>query len=129
MSVYYVTHPNLGISAAVEAPTTEKARTTFLDYLERQGGIRRSDRQFWRKNMVTERLEDPQEIVVDVELHYGYESGGGGVPPSMSATPVRGELVGEEEVIPYSGEMIEVPLEEEQPKKLSPIAKVSLGVR
>ena len=37
MSYYYVTHPNVDFSATVKAPSTDKARTTFLDYLERSG--------------------------------------------------------------------------------------------
>jgi len=39
MPIYYVIHPNLEIKATVDAPSTEKARTVFLDYLERQGKI------------------------------------------------------------------------------------------
>ena len=71
--VYYVTHPNLEASAKVDAPSTEKARTTFLDFLERQGYINRADRQYWRRNMVAERLESPEDAMADIELSYGYE--------------------------------------------------------
>ncbi len=70
---YYVTHPELGFSATVSAPTTEKARTTFLDYLERNGKAKRSERHILRRNMVVERLKDPNEVSTDVTLHYGYE--------------------------------------------------------
>ncbi|MHA2069460.1 MAG: hypothetical protein ACXABY_34290, partial [Candidatus Thorarchaeota archaeon] len=75
MTIYYVTHPNLQVSALVHAPATEKARTTFLDYLERRSEIPRADRQAWRRNMVAERMEDPYDVQADVELHYGYEEG------------------------------------------------------
>jgi hypothetical protein len=72
-NTYYVTHPNLGRSAVVHAPSTEKARTTFLDWLERNNHISRAERQRWRRNMVAERLEYPSEVGSDVELWYGYE--------------------------------------------------------
>jgi len=76
MAMYWVTHPNLGISAKVDAPATDKARTVFLDWLERNGHIQRSDRQYWRRNMVAERMEYPEDVAADVELHYGYEESG-----------------------------------------------------
>lgn len=133
MSSYYVTHPNLGISAVVDAPATEKARTTFLDWLERTGQITRGDRQRWRRNMVAERLEDPGEVMADVELHYGYEEAGGYRRPDVVDIPIgidRPEIVD----IPMDidePEVIDIPVElkEEQPPNLSPIARVSLGGR
>ena len=70
-TVYYVTHPMMDKSAVVYAPSTEKARTTFLDWLERNGLIRRADRQAFRNDMVAQRLDDPN-IPADIELHYGY---------------------------------------------------------
>ena len=72
MADYYVTHPNLNLSAIVHAPTTEKARTTFLDYLERSGQLSRSTRQRLRASMVAERVDDPFGLDADVELNYGY---------------------------------------------------------
>ena len=72
MSHYYVTHPNIGISATVDAPTTEKARTTLLDYLERTGRINRASRQHYRKNMVAEKLRDSREVFSDIDLEYDY---------------------------------------------------------
>lgn len=71
-NAYYVMHPTLGITAVVHAPTTEKARTTFLDWLERNRYILRRDRHSFRRNMSTKRLEDPN-VQSDVVLHYGYE--------------------------------------------------------
>lgn len=73
MTYYYVTHPNLGISATVTAPTTEKARTTFLDYLERAGKIRRAHRGYLRENMVAEKISSPESVMSDVQLDYRYQ--------------------------------------------------------
>ncbi len=72
MSAYYVTHPMMDKTAVVYAPSTEKARTTFLDWLERNGLMDRRQRQVLRRDMIAKRLEDPN-IPVDVELNYGYE--------------------------------------------------------
>lgn len=94
MSVYYVTHPNLGVSAVVHAPATEKARTTFLDFMERQGRISRADRHYWRRNMVAERLEYPEDIQSDIELHYGYEETQ--QPPLID--PSKYQAVSEEQI-------------------------------
>jgi hypothetical protein len=73
-TAYFVMHPTLGITAVVYAPSTEKARTTFLDWLERNNHISRKDRQAFRKNMGAQRLEDPN-VPSDIVLHYGYEEG------------------------------------------------------
>ena len=71
MSAYFVTHPLMDKTAVVYAPSTEKARTTFLDWLERNGLMDRRKRQAFRRDMVAARLESP-DIPADVELHYGY---------------------------------------------------------
>jgi len=76
LAIYFVMHPNMGVTALVDAPSTEKARTTFLDWLERSGQILRSDRQRWRKNMVAEKMDEPQSVTADVELSYGYDDSG-----------------------------------------------------
>lgn len=75
MSVYYVTYPNLDISATVTAPSTDKARTTFLDWLERTGRMSRKNRQRLRRHLVAERLEFPEEVEADVRLNYQYDGG------------------------------------------------------
>lgn len=152
MSIYYVTHPNLGVSAKVEAPATEKARTTFLDYLERHGHINRADRQHWRRNMVAEKMEYPEDVFADIELHYGYEEAPRGYRPSYEDIPVQLGRPGvvdipvgfeEPEVreIPVSFERPELLEEEESqqptrqdigevaqeaPRRLSPIQKLAL---
>lgn len=71
-NAYYVTHPRIDKTGVVYAPATEKARTTFLDWLERNGFIRRAHRHLFRQDMVAERIEDPN-VPADVVLHYGYE--------------------------------------------------------
>jgi len=73
MSVYFVTYPNMDISATVTAPSTDKARTTFLDWLERTGRISRKNRQQLRRHLVAERLEFPEEVDADVRLNYQYD--------------------------------------------------------
>jgi hypothetical protein len=133
--VYFVMHPNLDIRASVEAPSTEKARTTFLDYLERTGQIDRASRQNLRRNLIASRLLDPGEAQTNISLSYGYEGAGN-----------------EENVIP-SGQMREVPMDqlrqqaseesmvrpeleptqrfqpepEPQPQVMTPIQRLALG--
>lgn len=132
MNYYYVTHPNWSFSAVIEAPTTEKARTAFLDYLERNGHIYRGDRQSWRKDMVAERLEDPAGVSADLRLSYDLEEGPAPVVQiGYSGTP--------RELLDLSGgEMVEVPIEEppELPevyeyeperKQRTPLEDVALG--
>lgn len=92
MVAYFVTHPYIDRTAVVYAPSTEKARTTFLDWLERNGLISRRSRQAYRRDMVAERLEDPG-VPADVVLHYRY-----GEEPQP-------------EVIRLGEEMVEVPVE------------------
>ncbi len=98
MVAYYVTHPAIDRTAVVYAPSTEKARTTFLDWLERNGLMQRRHRQALRRDMVAERLEDPG-VPADVELHYGY---------AEMAIPQEHRLGGPE--------IREVPVEFEEPE-------------
>jgi len=78
MSYYYVAHPNVDFSATVKAPSTDKARTTFLDYLERSGKASRKNRQQIRRNTVAERIEFPEEVDTDVTLYYDYTGSSNG---------------------------------------------------
>jgi hypothetical protein len=124
---YYVMHPSLGVTSVVYAPSTEKARTTFLDWLERKGYMNRSDRQQLRKNMVAKRLED-SNIQSDVVLHYGYQDTSSAYMPSGEPEWVEQQRLQEEgaEVKP-GGEQQMVPLElpkKEEPRM--PIQKVML---
>lgn len=73
MPYYSVSHPQLEVTATVEAPSSEKARTTFLDYLERTGKAKRNQRQLLRQAMATKRIVDGSEGYSDLELHYEYE--------------------------------------------------------
>lgn len=76
MNTYYLSHPQIEQTAVVEAPSTETARTTFLDYLERNSIISRRQRQSLRKDMIAHRVDDPSEFQPDITLSYGYTEGG-----------------------------------------------------
>ncbi|KKN16920.1 hypothetical protein LCGC14_0971250 [marine sediment metagenome] len=147
MTTYYVTHPNLGFSATVEAPSTEKARTAFLDYLERQGKISRSRRQDLRRNMVADRIADPGEVMADVNLAYGYSEASAprfvGHREFGGVEEVEAPFVPEEDISPPTEEVVEIPIERQEPgppvfeeeelppepRIISPIQELSLGRR
>lgn len=123
MPTYYVKHPNIQQDAKVEAPTSEKARTEFLDFLERHGSINRRDRQSIRRNLASERLRDPDFVEAQVNLDYGHSISSMpplqvGFEPSLESEPI----------IP-----IEPSLEPEPAPTpalpLSPIAQVALRLR
>jgi hypothetical protein len=155
-ATYYVTHPNFELSALVSAPSTDKARTAFLDWLERNEYIQRADRQYWRRDMIAHRAEDPVNISADTVLHYDYEDDGdyslATTPrPAPVPTPRQADrhipakdldedwwadarVVDVED--PTTGQHYppgaDIPLATPEPvpvKKLSPIQKVSLGMK
>jgi len=107
MPHYYVKHPNIDISATVDAPSTEKARTTFLDYLERTGKVERSSRQYLRRNMIAEKLRGEGEVLSDVDLEYDYIEEE--KPVFMEPAPIP--EVEEEMFVPEE----ESPIEEQSP--------------
>ncbi len=132
MGTYFVKHPNINESALVHAPSTEKARTTFLDYLERTGKAPRTARQQLRRNMIAERVKDPEDVTTDLELHYEYEHQSDF--PEMSNVPkleVEGSPL--ESSPPAAAEpppQVEVALTPAPPpRRMSPITRVSLGVK
>jgi len=92
MSYYYVTHPNIDFSATVKAPSTDKARTAFLDYLERTGKASRKYRQDIRRNTVAERIEFPEEVDTDVKLYYNYTDGDDEETMSVGYIPEKDDL-------------------------------------
>lgn len=113
MPTYFVTSPFVEETAVVRgAPTSEKARTVFLDHLERSGLLPRNRRQEIRATMATKRVGDG--VDADVILEYGEETH----LPYIVRLP--SSTVGEE-----VEESTKVP--EEKPKRLSPIAEVALG--
>ena len=72
---YVVTNPSVqGVVALVNAPSTEKARTTYLDFLERSQGLDRNLRSQLRTSTLTKRIEDGSGINFTVELDYGYRN-------------------------------------------------------
>ena len=80
LRAYYVTHPLVGVTATVYAPSSEKARTTYLDFLERSGRIRRNVRKLLRSNLVAQHLDAGTSVPTDVTLNYTYSSQGMSVP-------------------------------------------------
>lgn len=121
MPEYFVMHPNLNRSAVVEAPTTEKARTTFLDHLERHRVIGRRARQQYREDMVAERLEDAGAVDADVRLSYYYNGQEPEGSVSLGDLPRESQYYDEPEMMPEPE-----PVEAYEPAR-SPIAEVSLG--
>jgi len=114
----------MDVSATVDAPTTEKARTTFLDYLERGGKIRRRDRQAWRKNMVAERLRDGNEVFSDVRLDYDYVA-----PPQEVYYEPRRSVpvdVGYEQDF-YEEEPFEKSIPVQEERYISPLERAAWG--
>ena len=73
---YLVVNPQVqGVTALVHAPSTEKARTTYLDWLERNKGVSRSLRGQLRATTITKRLDgEGDNVDYTVELDYGYEN-------------------------------------------------------
>ena len=138
MSYYYVTHPNMDFSATVKAPSTDKARTTFLDYLERSNKAHRKDRQFIRRNTVADRIEFPEEVNADVALSYNY-TGENGIEEEQVIQVGYGQTLDGEEPIEDEGyeDYDRGPVEYEpepestmpieQDIKDTPIGKMSLG--
>jgi len=69
MPTYYVASTELEKTAEVEAPSPRKARTTFLDYLERGDEIDRNQRQMLRETMLTKKVR-AGSTGADVSLDY-----------------------------------------------------------
>ena len=137
MSYYYVAHPNLEYSATVKAPSTDKARTTYLDFLERSGRASRKNRQQLRKNTIADRIEFPEEVDSDVTLYYDYTGSGNGEgneePIQVGYEPrveTAEEYDEEEEYGPEPEPTEPMPVEQierEQGIEDTPIGKMSLG--
>jgi hypothetical protein len=133
-NVYYVTHPSIPLTATVDAPTTEKARTTFLDFLERSGTINRRDRRQVRKSIITKLMDPNEPIAVDIALYYNYVASKPSYVPQTSVTgnvprPPTMAYNQEGQAYPYSQE---APVREEpitRPKVTSPLMAASLGKR
>jgi len=131
VSEYYVTHPSISLTALVKAPTTEKARTAFLDYLERSGMIARRSRQFYRENMIAERMNEDLPVRADIELSYGYV--GSETDRYYDAEPVRFPAYGEShyeepqhEELGEGGSNEEEPFAEpERGRRMSPIQQAA----
>lgn len=127
-NVYYVTHPSIPLTATVDSPTTEKARTTFLDFLERSGTINRRDRRQIRKGIITKLLDPNEPMAVDIALYYGYIASRPSYVPQTSLTNSSTPVIYKEEgqAYPYSQDSFEQP--KAQPG-MSPLMKAALGRR
>jgi hypothetical protein len=126
MAYYYITHPDIPVKASVEAPTTEKARTVYLDYLERHRIVRRSQRQSLRPLMILKRMDSRDEILTDITLSYGMINDAPPPPTYIDATNVGvQEVISEPQTIVEQAPVAPAPA----PKPMSPLAKLVLGSR
>ncbi|KKL11438.1 hypothetical protein LCGC14_2545860, partial [marine sediment metagenome] len=76
--------------------------------------INRADRQYWRKDMVAEKMEDASGIQADVVLHYGYEEPepiGASIREGHPANSWRQEYYNRDEIPPSGGRTLEIPIE------------------
>jgi len=83
MPTYLTFIPGFSINAEVDAPDTKHARTTFLDYLQRNNYIGWDQRQIYRKKIKTDRVE-PGEVSTTIQLVYDMQEG---PPPMVVAGP------------------------------------------
>ena len=118
LNLYYVSSPSLETNALVEAPDTYQARTQLLDYLEREGVIKRDERSIYRKQILTKRVDPSSNINSPLYLPY--------IPGEPRFSPSVTDLS------QISVDNAEVPMPEEavqevQPKPiLTPLARVAL---
>lgn len=140
MPIYFVEHPSIDVTAKINAPSTEKARTVYLDYLERNGLAGRWQRRQLRENMIAKLLKRPEDVSADLDLDYGYEEVGAAefsLPESyVSVVPP----IENESVVPTGASAsppLAAPVEEAPPPmtetprlggSVSRIARVSLGM-
>lgn len=133
-NVYYVTHPSIPLTATVDSPTTEKARTTFLDFLERSGTIHRRDRRQVRKGIITKLMDPNEPIAVDIALYYSYVASRPSYVPQASTTGVvpRPPTIAynqEGQPYPYSQEDTRVSEGQVKDPRVSPLMRAALGRR
>lgn len=90
---YLVSHPQIDILAEVIAPDSRHARTTYLDYLSRNGIIQWEQRQTVRRAVMTKRV-NPGEFQSDVQLRYSQSNG---IPEREIGTPEADWVTEEQE--------------------------------
>lgn len=105
MPVYFTYHPEVGLQAQITAPTTRKARTTYLDYLYRNDLIPWRGRQEIKKSIIVDQIT-AGEVPVDLELTYrtGESPGLVGEDQTQSLDPSEqdfGPVTGQEEEIEF----------------------------
>ena len=74
MATYYASIPNFDVTAEIEASDTKHARTSFLDYLSRNGYIDWGQRKVTRKAIILKRVQ-PGEIPTSIQLDYDFDTG------------------------------------------------------
>jgi len=99
MPTYLTFIPGFKINAEINAPSTKQARTSYLDYLQRNNYIGWDQRQAYRKKVKTDRME-PGEIATTIQLDYDMQEG----PPPILLGQERPNYVEEEE---FEGEYVE----------------------
>ena len=125
MNTYFLMSPSLGATAIVEAPSTDKARTAFLDYLERTGAIPRTQRRSSRRSIATKRLTDSAGVIADIRIPYDYTWDQAPVPPQEALSYIA------EESSPSLPEELPSPLPSSGPSQvgnMSPLARAALGI-
>ncbi len=110
MATYYITSP-VEVKAEVTAPSTRSARTTYLDYLTRNGLLPWGGRGDFRKSILIDRIESGQ-FPVDVDLDYRLESSSSGPDEEfeLGGDPERG--------LPQRSPEMEVPEEDSEEESL-----------
>ena len=110
MPTYLTFIPGFEINAEVDAPSTKQARTSYLDYLQRNNYIGWDQRQAYRKKVKTDRME-PGERATTIQLDYDMQEG---PPPMLIGTERPSDTIQDE----YEDEYVErAPQLQEQPMR------------
>lgn len=130
MNTYFLMLPSLGSTAIVEAPSTDKARTAFLDYLERNGSIPRNQRRLNRKNMATKLLADGADVPADIHIPYDYTWDQPPLAPDEAIDYIATDsqsFTASNPLPPSVPEPVEAPQLPPQ-QTMSPLARAALGI-
>jgi len=116
--MYYIEFPEKQVSAIVDAPSTDKARTAFLDTLERKGIIYRGIRGQVRSSLVVDNIDSIEGINPTYIINYSYGDSIDSVPVEQAGLDIE-----------KSSEPIELQQPQQQQRELTPLEKVTLGVQ
>lgn len=87
MPNYYVVSQDFGVAANVDAPDKRKARTTFLDYMQRHNYISWSQRQSLKPRLMLDKVVKGT-YPTDIELEYASQMPIKQVEPEATTEPV-----------------------------------------